>query len=548
MVLILTSPEFLAVLSTAAGYLIWRLYKFLVFVYRSPLRVLPGPPSPSWVHGNLKELLATEGTTLPDKWFEQYGKVYVDHEFLMTPRLWTLDPLALNHILAHESDYGTPEVNRKMVANILGEGLIFVQGEKHRQQRRILNPAFGPTQVRDLTEIFVSKSNELREYWMHATRCGPTVINVNADLSKMTLDVIGLAGFGYNFDALNLEGKPTELSVAFQQLFMGSSVGQVSVLGHLISRLPFLALIPNKRMKEVTNASAVIRRVGTRLVAERKAAILREASEKHKDTIERKDLKDRDLLTLLIKANMAKDVPESQRLSDADVVSQIPTFLIAGHETTATASTWALYALSQRPGIQQKLREELLSVDTDTPTMDELNALPYLDAVVRETLRLHSPLTFIVREAKRDDVIPLSEPFTDRYGRVHKEIRVAKGNKVTIPIVAMNRSKEIWGEDAMEFRPERWQHPPEAASAVPGVWGHLLTFIGGPRACIGYRFSLVEFKAILFSIIRGFEFEMPMPLEEYQIKTAQLQRPSIRSAPEKGWQLPLLVKPYKGAA
>ena len=55
--------------------------------------------------------------------------------------------------------------------------------------------------------------------------------------------------------------------------------------------------------------------------------------------------------------------------------------------------------------------------------MDELNALPYLDAVVRETLRLHSPITFLVREAKKDDVIPLSEPFTDRYGRVHKEIR-----------------------------------------------------------------------------------------------------------------------------
>ena len=75
-------------------------------------------------------------------------------------------------------------------------------------------------------------------------------------------------------------------------------------------------------MKEVTVASAVIRRVGTRLVAERKAAILREALEKHKDTIERKDLKDRDLLTLLIKANMAKDVPENQRLSDEDVLGR----------------------------------------------------------------------------------------------------------------------------------------------------------------------------------------------------------------------------------
>ncbi|KAI0656550.1 cytochrome P450 [Cubamyces menziesii] len=547
MPLFLTSPEFLAVLFTAAGYLTWRIYKFLVFAYGGPMRDLPGPPSPSCVYGNLKQMLATEGTTLPEEWFERYGKVYVDHEFFMTPRLWTIDPLALNHILAHDIDYGRPEANLKEIVNVLGEGIIFASGEKHRKQRRILNPAFGTTQVRELTEIFVRKSNELRDYWLHATQDGPATIDVIADLSKMTLDVIGLAGFGYNFDGLNLEGKPNELSLAFRQLFSSSS-GQTSVLGYLANWIPFLTLIPNKRIKEVFGAAAVIRRVGTHLVAERKAAILREVSENHKDGIERKDLKGRDLLTILIKANMAKDIPESQRLSDADVIGQIPTFLIAGHETTATASTWALYALSQRPETQQKLRDELLSVDTDTPTMEELNALPYLDAVVRETLRLHPPITFLVREAKKDDVIPLSEPFTDRYGRVHKEIRVTKGIKVSIPMMAINRSKELWGEDALEFKPERWQQPPDEISAIPGVWGHLLTFIGGPRACIGYRFSLVELKAILFSIIRGFEFELSMPLEEYQVKTAQLQRPSVRSAPEKGYQLPLRVKPYKGAA
>lgn len=64
---------------------------------------------------------------------------------------------------------------------------------------------------------------------------------------------------------------------------------------------------------------------------------------------------------------------------------------------------------------------------------------------------------------------------------------------VMIPILAMNRSKELWGEDSFEFKPERWEKPPEAISSIPGVWGHMMTFIGGPRACIGYRFSLVEY-------------------------------------------------------
>lgn len=164
---------------------------------------------------------------------------------------------------------------------------------------------------------------------------------------------------------------------------------------------------------------------------------------------------------------------------------------------------------------------------------------------------------------------------------------IAKGNKVAIPILQAHRSKEIWGEDVLEFkyvnprfpwirynafithvdsRPERWDQPPESISAIPGVWGHLLTFIGGPRACIGYRFSLVEYvhssrcllvahilifdhrlKALLFALVRSFEFEFAVPVEDICVKTAPLQRPSLRSAPQGGFQLPLLVKPYKAA-
>lgn len=81
--------------------------------------------------------------------------------------------------------------------------------------------------------------------------------------------------------------------------------------------------------------------------------------------------------------------------------------------------------MTNEPGIQTKLREELLSVDTDTPSMDELIALPYLDAVVRETLRVHSPVPSTVRIAMKDDVLPVEKPFTDKYGVIHDSIRYA---------------------------------------------------------------------------------------------------------------------------
>jgi cytochrome P450 len=89
---------------------------------------------------------------------------------------------------------------------------------------------------------------------------------------------------------------------------------------------------------------------------------------------------------------------------------------------SSVATTWALFALTQNRDSQDKLRAELTSVSTDNPTMDELNSLPYLDAVVRETLRVHAPVPTTMRVAKRDDVVPLSEPYTDKKGRKHHTI------------------------------------------------------------------------------------------------------------------------------
>ena len=85
--------------------------------------------------------------------------------------------------------------------------------------------------------------------------------------------------------------------------------------------------------------------------------------------------------------------------------------------------SWALYALTQNKDAQTKLREEVSNLSTDNPSMDDLNGLPYLDAVVRETLRLYPAVPSVQREAVKDDCIPLSQPFTDTMGIVRNEIR-----------------------------------------------------------------------------------------------------------------------------
>ncbi|KAL0578186.1 hypothetical protein V5O48_003817 [Marasmius crinis-equi] len=413
-----------------------------------------------------------------------------------------------------------------------------------------MNPAFGPAQIRALTEIFVAKSIALRDVWAAQIdqETSTARVDVLSWLSRMTLDVIGHAGFNYQFDAL--VGKPNELNEAFSHIFhAGGSFWSLPVLLKLF--FPPLRFIPEQDVS-FRRAQATMSRIGRDLLKQSKEAA---KSEKPGD---------RDLLSLLIKSNMSVDVPANQRMSDDDVLAQVPTFLAAGHETTrsllinraflvsSTSTTWALYLLSTNPGSQSKLRDEVTSAPSDAPSMDELNALPYLDSVVREVLRSLAPIPNTGRIAMQDDVIPLGQPFVDKYGREHHELRVTKGQELVIPIMGMNKDKTLWGPDAYEFKPERWGNLPEAVSSIPGVWGNMMTFHGGSHACIGWRFALVEMKALLFTLIRAYSFELAVPKEDVLIKRAfPVIRPVVRNTEGKVGEgkvnelhgLPMLIRP-----
>ena len=105
--------------------------------------------------------------------------------------------------------------------------------------------------------------------------------------------------------------------------------------------------------------------------------------------------------------------------------SEVPTFLVAGHETTSNQISWALFSLARRQDIQTRLREELRSVPIDTPSADDLTLekFPLLEMVVRETCRLYGAVTGFIRAAMKDDVIPVEEPYKDKNGRVCHDIR-----------------------------------------------------------------------------------------------------------------------------
>ncbi|KAF7346668.1 hypothetical protein MSAN_01804400 [Mycena sanguinolenta] len=529
------SQLLIPIAGTLAAYVLFYLGKVVYEELTSPLRNLPGPKGANVVLGHFRQIDGRE--------------------------LWTADTKALNHILACDHLYQKGPVAERFVKDLLGGGLLAVEGEAHKRQASTIiccfdtlfpsdvsseedifpfqNPAFGVPQIRALTEIFLQKSFQLRDIWMQELSEDPR-IDVFAGLRKAALDMIGSAAFNYEFNALDPDpdGKlPNELHEALTHLLHSPQAQRQNVVRFAQAIFPVLRFLPLPGRKFVHDARTKMIRIASQLLAQSKDAV--KASGEGKNS-----LRDRDLLSLMVNANLATDLPEEQRLSDADVIAQIPTFFVAGHETTSTATAWALYALSLDSRVQTKLREELLSLSIDRPTMDELNSLPYLESVVREVMRVHAPVEYTSRTAMKDDVLPLSKHYIDQHGQTYNSISIHEGTTIRLPIRAVHLDQDIWGPDVMEFRPERWEHLPEAVLSIPGVWGNLLTFIAGPHNCLGFRFAVVEMKVLLFTLVRAFEFRPALPEGGIGYTATPVKHPVVNSEPEKGSQLPLVVTPY----
>ncbi|KAG8830070.1 hypothetical protein FRC17_005491 [Serendipita sp. 399] len=238
-------------------------------------------------------------------------------------------------------------------------------------------------------------------------------------------------------------------------------------------------------------------------------------------------------------------------MSDEELLDIVNTLLSGGSETTALAIAWTLHHLSLNPEVQGRLREELCTIPTYSPSQvsgeDEMlalfqsiDSLPFLDAVIKESLRLSPSVHSTIRVAMVDDEIPLSEAIVMRDGRVEKTLKVTKGQWIHIPLEAVNIDKTIWGEDAWEFKPDRWQDLPKEVSRIPGAYSNLLSFSAGPRVCIGMRFAHMEMKIVLHQLLSTFKFK---PKANIVKGTLTFSKPYVEDDWKKGRSssLPLAV-------
>ncbi|KAJ7177114.1 cytochrome P450, partial [Mycena filopes] len=512
------------VVATVLFYILYHAGQVIYHNLSSSLRHLDGPASPSLLVGNFKEM--AEDSSLTEQWRNKFGSIFLFKGLFSITELHASDVKAVAHIVSNGSRYQRAPAALVNIRRLFGKGLLAVEGSEHKLHRKIMNPAFGVSQVRALTEVFVEKSIQLRDIWAQQVGKEDSArIEVLSWLRRMTLDVIGQAGFNYQFHGLEPDHKPNELNSIFTDLLHSPQSTR-------IARFRLAQALPVPGWRVTANARQKLTAVGSQIVSESKANLSDADGEKTLGG-------GRDLLSLIVKANVATNLPAGQRMGDAE----IPTSFLAGHETTSSAAAWALHALSHDQRVQIKLREELLTLSTDNPTMDDLNSLSYLESVVREVMRVHSPAVFAQRKAMEDDVLPLSKPYIDRQGNSHNTLPISKGQMIHVPILAVNTDKEIWGADAHEFNPERWENTPERATAIPGVWANLMTFFGGPHNCIGFRFSIMEYFRLKATLIGAFEFIPAIPGDEIRpMMSGILHRPSLVGNSEQGSGLPLIAK------
>lgn len=525
----------------------------------SSVAAFPGPDPQDWIFGNLLEIFESEHGALHERWAEKFGPVFVYQCLFGEKRLSTIDPRALNHILLEEADvYLRTPADLRELDHSLGHGIASAQGESHRRQKKMLLPFFSPTQLKKASPIFEEKSQQfcslLRQ--MLEENHSPSkndqtnqaaIVDMYAWFNRVTLDIIGQAGFGHSFNSLRGED---HVNRALNRLFCSGAFQHTGI-----------TFLIRTALREFTFLQKFVRTQRTKAMKEALDLLTEQAWKIYKARHSEVDLgleeDDRDLITLLIREN-AKTA-SGEKLREDEIMSQISTFIAAGSETTATSLSWATWLMTQYPEVQVKLRNEFLDALDKCPSgclePEMIYSLPYLDAFCREVLRYIPPATSMLRQSIASDQIPLSTPVTLRNGEIVNSIPIQKGQTILIPISAYNRSKAVFGPTADQFDPERWLSKAsgqaqdagvsDSGNAV-GLWAGLLSFSTGPKSCIGFKFSLMEMKVILAHLLSEFKFEERDPGGGPRIerRANSVVRPRV-AGKKNGAEMPLRISFWK---
>ncbi|KAF5347595.1 hypothetical protein D9756_010703 [Leucocoprinus leucothites] len=515
--------------SSLLVYVVVKVIKWIwtSFFARSSLRRIPGPPSQSWIKGNLGQLFNPKGLDFHQDLVDTYGGMVKVHGFFGDEQLYISDPRALQTIIQKEQDaFEETSVFLETNKVVFGPGLVATKGEQHRRQRKITASIFGAAQLRQVVPTFYDIAEKLTQVLVRDIDGNRTKnIDMNEWMSRVALESVGRTVLGYSFDPLDsMVNNPytSAIKELIPTMFRLSLVRQFAPflvqLGPPWLRRKLVELLPHDAVQKLKEINQLTWR-----------------EEMHEGRL-------KDIITALVKAN--EKASDHEKLSEIELTGQMTVLIFGAQDTTSAALSRVLWQLSIRRDVQQKVRQEIQELQNrrgiDRLSYDDLLGLPWLDAVIKETLRLYPPVPFVRRSATRDCVVPYMHE-----GEL-SQVSVPPGTIIFVGIAGANRSELVWGSTAREWKPERWVSDLgiTGEERLPGIYSGMMSFLGGQRSCIGYRFALVEMKIILSMLLTKFKFNATKA--EIVWNLSQIISPAVRkqegkdAAEEKG--LPLLVE------
>ncbi|XP_039010385.1 cytokinin hydroxylase-like isoform X1 [Hibiscus syriacus] len=408
------------------------------------------------------------GRLLPHyvKWSKSYGKRFI-YWHGIEPRMCLTETELIKELMTkHHLVTGKSWLQQQGSKHFTGRGLLMANGQDWYHQRHIAAPAFMGDKLKSYSTHMVECTKRMLQSLENAVKSGQKEFEIGEHMVRLTADIIARTEFDTSYE----KGKKIfHLLTSLQHLCAQAS-------RHLC--FPGSRFYPTKYNREMKSLKMEVDRLLMEIIQSRKDCF----------EIGRSSSYGNDLLgNLLNEMEKKRSGGDKFKLNLQMIMDECKTFFFVGHETTALLLTWTVMLLATNPHWQQKVRAEFKQVcNGGVPSLDQLSKLTQLHMVINESLRLYPPATVLPRMAFEN--IKLGDLF------------IPKGLSIWIPVLAIHHSQELWGQDANEFNPDRFNSRPFTAGR------HFMPFAAGPRNCIGQSFAMMEVKIILVMLISQFSF------------------------------------------
>jgi cytochrome P450 len=387
------------------------------------------------------ELFARYGDTYRVYSPARKGYIYVVHH-----------PDDVKRVLVSNHRNYTKGMGLDRVKILLGKGLMTSEGDFWKRQRYMMQPSFHRRVVTEFARIIEAANDEFLARWEALAGHGEP-INITDEMSELTLSIVLRSIFGHDLQRMSeqLGGNPFEVVTKHQER-------------NLQFAFKFRSL--------------------TKIVA---------------GLIERRRAEPEEHFDYVAMLMDARDKETGAPMSDRELIDEVMTLVVAGHETTASGLNWTWYLLSQDPEVEARLHAEIdAAPDMPTPSLTQMETLVYTQQVVNETLRLYPPGWLLSRRTIEPDALGGYD--------------IPAGANVLLPLYLLHRDGRFW-KDPNRFWPERFA--PEHEAERPRF--AYMPFAAGPRHCIGETFALYEMLMHLYKVARRYRLihvpDKPLALE-----------------------------------